>query len=574
MNLIADETGISKGKVHYLITNWKQKIKLQDIDEIREFTVLVRKSNMSIQQCVQGFRMINMLKNLGVHDEDDNKDIGDIEDNNIKSSKYNELSIFIQDIYLKCKNLGITPSIISSWIKDLLDFHSIKNSDIFNNSFSLVEKDKAFDKKPMISADPIQAEKKTRYDQETNLDNDSDFNLKLKDESMLEIEIPFISRISYYISQKKKEFNKLENYIQALEKDTKTVESKRNQIDLEFEMVKQEQKYVMSFIDWYYDLKKELWDKYSIKIEDFEKFAKVINDFRNLDWDVPKIMEKYMTAISLDDKIKKETNEINNLYASKMELNKSVLYLQDQVNCHKQTMDIYRELEIREFGLKELKQLWNTIMEITKANNISGEETVSKFFKDIEKNYDDKLGFDKQLQEIKDELVLLSDKVVNCRNIIQSQPSIGPTLFNLLQKGINEQNIIEINHLIEILDNTHIENKNENSKNKISRSEHWKSFTDELKRYVDIKVVIKEQQAICEKLQKEVRYLDEQKQEIVRYLQAAISYINTLNNEISYLKGWMDQLNHNNRINLSSRFSQPFIFIIYKDKRKDDDYYS
>ena len=68
MNQIVNETSISKGKVHYLITDWKNKIH-PDIDKIRDFTVLVRKSNMSIQQCAQGFRMINMLKNLGIRDD-------------------------------------------------------------------------------------------------------------------------------------------------------------------------------------------------------------------------------------------------------------------------------------------------------------------------------------------------------------------------------------------------------------------------------------------------------------------------------------------------------------------------
>jgi hypothetical protein len=48
---IVDENRISKGKVHYLIIDWKNKISVSSPDEIRDFTVLVRKSNMSIEQC-------------------------------------------------------------------------------------------------------------------------------------------------------------------------------------------------------------------------------------------------------------------------------------------------------------------------------------------------------------------------------------------------------------------------------------------------------------------------------------------------------------------------------------------
>ena len=70
MNQIALEASISKGKVHYSITDWKNKIAIPVIDGIRNFTVLVKKSNTSIQQCAQSFRMILILKNLGIQEGD------------------------------------------------------------------------------------------------------------------------------------------------------------------------------------------------------------------------------------------------------------------------------------------------------------------------------------------------------------------------------------------------------------------------------------------------------------------------------------------------------------------------
>ncbi len=70
MNQIVAETNISKGKVHYLINEWKEKIaRSEDIDEIRDFIVLARKADMSIEQCTQGFRMISILKNLRIQED-------------------------------------------------------------------------------------------------------------------------------------------------------------------------------------------------------------------------------------------------------------------------------------------------------------------------------------------------------------------------------------------------------------------------------------------------------------------------------------------------------------------------
>ncbi len=144
-----------------------------------------------------------------------------------------------------------------------------------------------------------------------------------------------------------------------------------------------------------------MWERYSIGINDFKRFTSVINDFRNLDLDVPKIIEKYISAISIEDKIEKETSKFNFLFNQKMELEKSVSYLQDQVNHHKHTMDTYYNLEGMQFGLKEIKQLRYSILEIAKVNNVSPDNAVSKFLKYIEKEYDNKLGFETKIKKNK-----------------------------------------------------------------------------------------------------------------------------------------------------------------------------
>ena len=50
-------------------------------------------------------------------------------------------------------------------------------------------------------------------------------------------------------------------------------------------------------------------------------------------------------------------------------------------------------------GLKELKLLMSTITEIAQANNIAHDKAVSKFFRDIEEQYDKKLGFENKISE-------------------------------------------------------------------------------------------------------------------------------------------------------------------------------
>ena len=100
MNKIANETRISKGKVHYLISEWKDKMGSSDIDEIKEFVGLVKKSGISIDQCMKGFRTINILKGFGIENEDIDDDDDD-DGNGITgiNNDHEEFSTFVEDVF-------------------------------------------------------------------------------------------------------------------------------------------------------------------------------------------------------------------------------------------------------------------------------------------------------------------------------------------------------------------------------------------------------------------------------------------------------------------------------------------
>jgi hypothetical protein len=236
------------------------------------------------------------------------------------------------------------------------------------------------------------------------------------------------------------------------------------------------------------------------------------------------------------------------------------------------------------FGLKELTLLWQMIGEISDANQISHLEAVPKFFKDIEEQYDSKVGFEKKVDEKRGELAIINRELTNSRQNMFINPLIGPSLSNLLQKGIGEQDIVNINQLVEICTKSSTDFPNHNTDSSSSqnikdkdtakrirvnsRSEYWNSLIEELKKYENIKVAIKKQQENHDKLQKKVNHLQQQKQTILSYLQIAISFINEINNRIYYSKGFVDKfnkdLNYRNG-NMLPSFSNPLIFIINKN---------
>ena len=251
-------------------------------------------------------------------------------------------------------------------------------------------------------------------------------------------------------------------------------------------------------------------------------------------------------------------------------------------------------IEIMGFDFKEIKQLWNTILEITEANKIPYKEAVSKFLKDVDEQYDNKLGFEFKVQEKKNEILNLKNQLNADRLALQSIPYIVPSLQNLFQNGVTEEDIINMNHLVIKLaknsfplnlqnntdDNTTITKyTNDNNliidNNKFDRTKVWTSFIDRLEKLHDITIEIKEHMEYHNKIQKEVNDLNKQKQEISIQCQIAITLINTINNKISYMNGFRDHYkDSNDKTSFPSRFSSvPVFIIVYKNsgKEKEDE---
>ena len=68
---ISNENNIAKGSVFNIIHRWKTQLEIPDIEAIREFSIMVRKSGITIKQCAQGFRFIQILTRFGIKDEID-----------------------------------------------------------------------------------------------------------------------------------------------------------------------------------------------------------------------------------------------------------------------------------------------------------------------------------------------------------------------------------------------------------------------------------------------------------------------------------------------------------------------
>jgi hypothetical protein len=90
---IASEAGISAGKTSEIIWEWSGEIGTSNATALRDFATSVRKEDMSIKQCAEGYRMIRLLKNFGVRVGTD--DVGHAEKNNLDTNR--EIISFMED---------------------------------------------------------------------------------------------------------------------------------------------------------------------------------------------------------------------------------------------------------------------------------------------------------------------------------------------------------------------------------------------------------------------------------------------------------------------------------------------
>jgi hypothetical protein len=184
-------------------------------------------------------------------------------------------------------------------------------------------------------------------------------------------------------------------------------------------------------------------------------------------------------------------------------LSQQCSFAQNTLNSHSPTISALKELETMGFGLEELKLLSNTINEIAVENNIPLNEAQRKFFKDIEEQYDKKLGFDFKVQNLQLEINKLSEQ--NSR-----LPLVGPLLARLVQSGVNEQDIINVAYIF----NTHTDSKSDTTDIQL--------LISDLHKYGPIKSVIQQLSQDRDNLRNQISSLKTQKQDLDRQKQSIV----------------------------------------------------
>jgi len=324
-----------------------------------------------------------------------------------------------------------------------------------------------------------------------------------------------ISKIPPYIDQKIQEKKKLEEEIDRLKKQKEELEAQKSAAEDLRDAALQNEKATTAKLKWYIDLKEEL-GKSGIPVDDISQLAKVVNGIRQYEYDTEKVLKEFSNLESLKFQCQAYQDRIERLKNQNDTLNQNYSLLQQKVSSCNQSLSTYQELEAMGFGLKELKFLWHTVREIAVVNNIPLGKAVQKFLKDIDEQYDDKLGLESKVDKLQAEINRLTQEESRLRTQLSILPSIGPILIRLSQSGVREQDMVDIAELLK--DDTGVISSNSSSKGSVGIKE-IQSLIAELRTYCSIKSTIEKLSQKVDKLRNQVASLRAEKQDLNAQIQ-------------------------------------------------------
>ncbi|MGC1930588.1 MAG: hypothetical protein WA667_16590 [Candidatus Nitrosopolaris sp.] len=245
-----------------------------------------------------------------------------------------------------------------------------------------------------------------------------------------------LSQIPDYIQEKTSEKRKLDENIEKLgleELDAKAT----------LQQTLNEKKVSLAELEQFSALKVEL-SKLGISVEDVQHTIKTINGARQLGYNVDKIVmmvSNWDTFGALQSELQKG---INALTVDKRNLQEEYDHLWELVSTHQQKLSLCEQLQDMGFGLKQLKLLFGTITEVAAANNIAPDMAVRKFLEDIEKNYDNKLGYDSKLADLKSQIDKTNNELIIVQKNLASKNQVARSLGELILMGFDDQQILNL----------------------------------------------------------------------------------------------------------------------------------
>jgi hypothetical protein len=202
-----------------------------------------------------------------------------------------------------------------------------------------------------------------------------------------------------------------------LEEEIQRLESVASEAKKRLDKALEDEAVTMKDLNDFSNFRREM-NKHQVAMVDAPLTIRTINDVRELGYDMNTLVSKVSNFEQLQI-VEKELKDFSTKRKDKLE--SDCKYFESQIEVHSQTLAKYGELEDMGFGLKEQKLLWHKVREIGVANQMNPKEAVQKFLKDVQEEYDAKLGFEPKIQKSRSELQNNALMIQNMSSILTTQ---------------------------------------------------------------------------------------------------------------------------------------------------------
>ena len=401
-----------------------------------------------------------------------------------------------------------------------------------------------------ITEDQFESFMSDVYDRCQKLELGPDQIEKYLSETINITKIVFPSQIPNYINIKKTEIEELEKQIESKKKTISKLNNEVSILEEKQKVLRENNNISLDAIKWYEGINKEITNM-GIPFDEISVFVDCLRQIRNEGYDKNKLVSKFSQLDSYDKIIEEQERLKQKNWKDIDLLNNDKKNLEDQIYFIQLKLSKNQALENIGMGFKELKTIYTTITELSKANNINPKEGIEKFFNDLNA-YDDIISFKKKIEDLKKEAATLNTQITNNRVTLLSQQQIGTTLQKLFQNGILENDIEEINTILVTGGFNYDSDKTIINK---------KILLSDLAKYRNIKFVIKSLEQKQTELTNSMTELGNQKIELENYLFNMFKVVSSNLKEIFTLV---------KKINIALEYPKILLIYLSFDSNKED----
>ena len=312
-----------------------------------------------------------------------------------------------------------------------------------------------------------------------------------------------ISQIPSYLKKKIEEKEGLESAIQQLSKKTEELTDIQEDKQQELKRLSKMEEMMTKTYKMFTSAKFRL-EQFGIKMDDIDMFVRSVVGMSKENNDYVQILAKIAEHEKLEKDLDYYKEELTRTKNESAKLNQEIHDQKNNLNFYNIKIDILNELEIRGFGIKELRTLIHMLNEIGLEHNQDFDEIRKKYFDDL-KNYEEVIGSRIEIERLKKELNILQDQTMKERQKYNAYPDVLESIIRLTGSGISEEDIVNIDKILSMNDYFLYKDKLLYKDDLINDLQKYRNLKIAIKNLEDIEINLKSRKKTQDKTTKKKR---------------------------------------------------------------------